>query len=52
MPCMLPATIASVWRLNRQHGNRAVTLASERATAGNLETFESILTAVVFCVGS
>lgn len=49
---MLLATLVSVWRLNRRHGNRAVTLASERATAGNLETFESIPTAVVFCVGS
>jgi hypothetical protein len=49
---MLLATIVSVWRLNRRHGNRAVTLASERAIASNLETFESTPTAVVFYVGS
>jgi hypothetical protein len=52
MPCMLLATIVSVWRLNRRHGNRAVTLASERATASRLGAFESTSTAVVFCVGS
>ena len=52
MPCMLPATIASVWRLNHRHGDRTVTLASERATVSNLETFESTPTAVVFYVGS
>lgn len=52
IPCMLLATIASVWRLNRRHDNRAVTLALEPATASNLGTFESTPTAVVFCVGS
>jgi hypothetical protein len=49
---MLLATTASVWRFNHGHGNRAVTLASERAIASNLETFESTPTAVVFYVGS
>jgi hypothetical protein len=52
MRCVLLATIVRVWRLNRRYGNRAVTLASERATASNLENFESIPTAVVFCIGS
>jgi hypothetical protein len=51
MLCMLLGTIASVWRLNRRHDNRAVTLALEPATASRLGAFESTPTAVVSRVG-
>lgn len=51
IPCMSLAIIASVWRLDGRCGNRAVTLASERATASRLGSFLSTPTAVVFCIG-